>query len=93
MLAEKVAATQEVASAFTFNAIKSAEYDPGAATSDLAISLGALGAERAVNMADGGAEGGGCAALPRMEGLAIAGLLAALSRRRVRSRPSDLPRR
>ena len=32
-LAEKVAGTQEVASAFTFNAIKGAEYDPAAATS------------------------------------------------------------
>ena len=33
VLAEKVAGTQEVASAFTFNAIKRAEYDPAAATS------------------------------------------------------------
>ena len=67
-------------------------YDPGA-TRDLAVSIGSVGAERPVKMADGDATSGGCAALPRMDGLVVAGLLAALSRRRARSRPSDLPRR
>jgi hypothetical protein len=67
-------------------------YDPGA-TGDLSISLGALAAERTVNIAHGDAVSGGCAVLPRWNRLAFAGLLAALSRRRARSRPSDPPRR
>jgi len=67
-------------------------YDPGAPTRDLAISLGALGAKRTVKMGAADA-GGGCATAPRTSGLAIAAMLALLSRRRARSRRSDPPRR
>ena len=67
-------------------------YDPGAPARDLAISLGSLAAERTVNIGAADA-GGGCATTQRTGGAAIAALLALLSRRRARSRPSDLPRR
>jgi len=67
-------------------------YDPNAPTRELAISLGSLGAERTVKIGDVDA-GGGCATAPRTGGLAIAALLAMLTRRRARSRRSDLPRR
>jgi hypothetical protein len=66
-------------------------YDPNAQTRDLAISLGSLGAERTVKMGAGDA-GVGCAAT-RAGSVPMAALLALLSRRRARSRPSGPPRR
>jgi hypothetical protein len=67
-------------------------YDPGAQTRELGISLGSLAAQRTVKMSAADA-GGGCATTPRAGGLGVLALLAALSRRRGRPRPSDLPRR